>query len=351
MQITPYNSTPGFKGYDARRISALAMTTNKGRIAEEMKAIGDKNGFSIWLAGHDDLFERGFENVHERYPYTTCWAQDIAGVTPDGKVFYPWLNDGLGWLLATFKRFRGVLAQNHVAGGNYFVVKNGNKNDLIVGSNAVAAVGSDTLKSRFHVEHVHVIPQMDYHIDMGIRPLNNRNILVCDDDMTIAELEKAVKNTEDFSIVNESLGILLERFKGAVRRNMYEKPEKVSKLLAGYGYNPVKVPGRIYDVKFKPSAQTTGIVYDMNFVNAVALENNKNEIVYITNKSLLDRKFGITPEIEKKTGFSFEKMFKDSIKPYVDEKNIYFVSGDNDVIADYLTNFDGGIHCLCAEIP
>ena len=89
----------------------------------------------------------------------------------------------------------------------------------------------------------------------------------------------------------------------------------------------------------------------MNYVNAVALENNKNEIIYITNKSLLDRQCGITPDTERRTGFSFEKMFKDSLKPYVDENNIYFVSGENYEIADYLTNFDGGIHCLCAEIP
>lgn len=38
----------------------------------------------------------------------------------------------------------------------------------------------------------------------------------------------------------------------------------------------------------------------MNFANAVALENSNKELIYITNKSLLDRECGITPEIEKR---------------------------------------------------
>lgn len=351
MQITPYNNNPVFKGYDARRLRALAMTSNRGNIAKELKEIGDRKGFKVWLAGHDDLVEDGFENVLDRYPYTTCWAQDIAGVTPDGKVYYPWRADGLGWLLSNFKKFQGILAQNHVSGGNYFIVKNGAKNDLIAGKNAELLLGVDKLKSRFCAENICIIPQMDYHIDLGIRPLTNKNVLVCDDDLTVAELEKGIKRTENFRIVNENLRVILARFKEAVSKNFHEKPSKTAKVLSDHGYNPISVPARIYDVKFKPSTKSTGLVYNLNYVNAVALENNKNEIIYITNKSLLDRQCGITPDIERSTGFSFEKMFKDSLKPYVDENNIYFVSGENYEIADYLTNFDGGIHCLCTEIP
>ena len=339
MQITPYNNRPSFKGYDARHIRALVMTSNKGKIAQEMKAIGDKSGFKVLLAGVEDLFESGFEDVYERCPYTTAWAQDIASVTPDNKVYYPWSYDGLGWLLSQTKKIKGVLAQNHIAGGNYYIVKNGSKNDLIIGRNAMDGITENALKTRFCADNIHIIPQMDYHIDLGIRPLLNKNVLVCNDDLMIASIEAGIEKTKDFKAVNLSLKKILSVFKNAVSQNIY------------YGYNPIPVPARIYDVKFKPASKKTGLVYKMNFANAVALENSNKELIYITNKSLLDRECGITPEIEKKTGFSFEKVFKDSIAPFVDEKNVHFVSGDNDVIADYLTNMDAGIHCLCAEIP
>ncbi len=351
MQITPYNNRPSFKGYDARHIRALVMTSNKGKIAQEMKAIGDKSGFKVLLAGVEDLFESGFENVYERCPYTTAWAQDIASVTPDNKVYYPWSYDGLGWLLSQTKKIKGVLAQNHIAGGNYYIVKNGSKNDLIIGKTSMGGIDENVLKSRFCADNIHIIPQMDYHIDLGIRPLINKNVLVCNDDLMIASIEAGIEKTKDFKDVNLSLKKILSDFKNAVSQNIYEKPDKVAGMLTDYGYNPVPVPARIYDVKFKPDAKKAGLVYKMNFANAVALENANNELIYITNKSLLDRECGITPEIEKKTGFSFEKIFKSSIAPFVEEKNVHFVSGENDVIADYLTNMDAGIHCLCAEIP
>ena len=85
-------------------------------------------------------------------------------------------------------------------------------------------------------------------------------------------------------------------------------------------------------------------------MNANVLINDKNEVVYITNKSHLDESLGLTDEIKEKTGFSLEQAFLDKIKPYIDK--VYFVSGENNAIEKQLfAEQYGGIHCMCMEIP
>ena len=64
-----------------------------------------------------------------------------------------------------------------------------------------------------------------------------------------------------------------------------------------------------------------------------------------------DKRIGLTPEIIKESGFSFEKEFVNSLKPYIKEENVYFVEGKAGEIQDSLENLAGGIHCLTTEMP
>lgn len=87
-------------------------------------------------------------------------------------------------------------------------------------------------------------------------------------------------------------------------------------------------------------------MYKTNFINAI-VHKLDNKLIYITNESLADIEAGITPEIEKKIGFSFKKMFTDSVSPYIDKENIYFI---NEKLTEKLFKYMGGIHCTAAEI-
>ncbi|MBQ1612604.1 MAG: hypothetical protein II085_03925, partial [Alphaproteobacteria bacterium] len=88
--------------------------------------------------------------------------------------------------------------------------------------------------------------------------------------------------------------------------------------------------------------------YDNNFLNAITFKDKNGKIVYITNAPLLDRRLGITAEIEEKTGLSFRNLFLESISPYVDKENVHFIS---ERLTEKLFRYEGGVHCSAAEIP
>ena len=88
--------------------------------------------------------------------------------------------------------------------------------------------------------------------------------------------------------------------------------------------------------------------YENNFINAIAYKKHDGKIGYITNASLLDKTLDITPEIEQKTGFSTKNMFIESVAPYIDKENIYFI---DEKLTKNLFKSMGAIHCSAAEIP
>lgn len=86
-------------------------------------------------------------------------------------------------------------------------------------------------------------------------------------------------------------------------------------------------------------------------MNAIVHEKSDGELVYITNKSVLDEFCGITPEVSEKLNFSFEKMFENCVKEYVKPENIHYISSDGYIPTLLERDCHGGIHCLTAEVP
>ena len=67
------------------------------------------------------------------------------------------------------------------AGGNMFFIKNNNtgNEDLLVGADDAKEISQSTnIRSILGVDKVDVVPQMDFHIDMFLRPLQDKNILI-----------------------------------------------------------------------------------------------------------------------------------------------------------------------------
>ena len=62
------------------------------------------------------------------------------------------------------------------------------------------------LQENFGVKKITFLPQMDYHLDLFIRPLDNKRVLLTDDSLTlkmletgICKFEEAIKNCKDFN--------------------------------------------------------------------------------------------------------------------------------------------------------
>lgn len=207
-------------------------------------------------------------------------------------------------------------------------------------------------------------------------------------------------DAENLKKISNNLDLLVQKMEITEKHDKYKPKETVHKvvdILQNAGYKPIKVPGSYYYLEgikvqdkvnelnnnFNKNAKAVmdyasahgnrmenfaknwiiaqkimvdndpnfGVElvnkYENNFINAIVTKQN-NKLIYITNDSLFDEKYGITPEIERKIGFSTKKMFIDSIKDCVNEEDIHFIDKKS---TENLFKFFGGIHCAASEIP
>jgi len=421
--VTPANTT--FTGYDARKLKGFIMNSNYAGIADDMKRIGEIENFKVYLFEKNphgltlktDKFEPTNSNKG-------CWAQDTWGIikntillqensdkaellknifklkdNPIQKTIREITNykklenyvDILYNIPVTTKNGKPVIEVNtpdgivdidksvydaefkynlqklidlgnktHIKGGNYFITK---ENEVLIGKNELKKFDIDTLKAIFQTDKIHIIPQADYHLDLFIRPLKDKKVLVADDETMLKTLcygfekirQALIKSTPSernkFQKAFVHIGAYMQQFREILKNNPYANMNKVEKALENAGYQPIKVPARLFEVYGDENYKDKCILKQLlNYTNAQVHINDNGETVYITNKSNLDEKLGLTKEIQKLTGFSLEKAFFDAVKPYVDK--MYFVSGKNNALSEeLLAKQYGGIHCMGAEIP
>lgn len=411
MNIQSISNT-NFKGYDARTLKGFLMSSNCQNIASEMVEIGRKEGFKIFTVSKGKLIE-GLPKFSENT--VGLWAQDywmivkkkLLGLEYD-KTFYAIKNamnlklDFTEKICHETDRIRQVsqniwdifdemrvvenlqgrnfkevardfetkkmellnLQKNaHIAGGNVFIIKNNTKDEVLIGENELEKFSIDEIKSIFSSDKVTVLPQMDYHLDLFIRPLDNKRILVADDKKTIQVLEKGLEKLADYiTSLSQKDAIFYEKlyfdlsnkinqYKNIIEKNTNPNSDLIISTLKQAGYKPLRVAGRFFNLIDNLDGEIT-LQHICNYINANVVKNKNGELVYITNKSNIDSYLGLTPEISKKIGFSFEKEFVNSISKYIKQNKIYFIKGNGDFVAnEMLTNFMGGIHCACMEIP
>lgn len=403
MRINPITNNINFKGYDARKLKAIAVTDvgYDYEIGKQLDAVAKQNGFALETLNNNELrplsycFEpvlpdreslkkmadynnanknsifkiivnphiyqppiRGFKNSDN----TTKWAQDIATVTLQNTVLAKEPLSALGIKIADkyWKRYIPETS-NHIAGGNLFFMSTDEGEKVLLGQNEKIKYRYKTplLYANLGTTDIIYVPQMDYHLDLFIRPLDDGRVLLANDDLTMDMFANGIKtfreienNTADMNVsrqlvpILDKLGRQRTAFERAISENINPKYDKVERVLKNNGFTPIPVPARIYSTH-----ENTFLIHKTNYINAIVTLNDNGELVYITNKSDFDKNLGITPEIESKYGFSTEKTFVDSISDYVKKENIHFISGKNDAVADMLRSQYGGIHCLACEIP
>ena len=409
-----------FKGYDARPLKGFFMSSNCRGIAEEMREIGRKEGFKIFSTMGDSFSQICVDNIPKyELSVSGLWAQDYWTFVKD-KLFSFENNKMTQAILDYFnlkpdftqqidrkssstqqlqqelanaqkelKESQSLYKENktlifekmrkideinnqilekhrecHIAGGNLFIAKNTKgKEFIIVGENDTRKYPPEEIRLMYGIDNVIVLPQMDYHLDLFIRPLNNGKVLVADDKMTMKVLRNGFKKLKRFILslpieeqkkYHSNLALYfneIEEFENNVYENRLASTKSVTKILEKNGFEVIRVPARIYEYCNEINGDDF-LKHKCNYINANVLINNEGKLVYITNKSNVDMYFGITPELAKKINFSIEKSFIDSISPYVEKEHFYFIKGEDNFVADeMLKEYQGGVHCTCAEIP
>ena len=419
MNIQSISQT-NFKGYDARPLKGFFMSSNCRGIAEEMRAIGQKEGFKIFSTMGDSFSQICVEKIPS-YELSTSglWAQDYWTFVKN-KLFsfennkttqaiqdYFNLKPDLTQLIdrnspsiealkielskcqkeindstELFKDNKSLMfemlkksddicnkisekqRETHISGGNLFIAKNkSGKEVIIVGKNDTRKYQPDEIQAMYRAEDIVVLPQMDYHLDLFIRPLNNGKVLLADDHLSMKILTESLGKLISYiltlptderkkhKIIFMKYYQELEKFNQNICKNRLAKANQVAKILEENDFEVIRVPARIYEFCEEVNGDDF-LMHKCNYLNANVLINDNGQLVYITNKSNVDNDFGLTPELAKKINFSFEKSFIDSISPFVEKEHFYFVKGEDNFVADeMLKEFQGGIHCTCAEIP
>lgn len=367
MQTGKINSTT-FTGYGPMRLRAICLTRPLANVSMELAEIGKKANFDVFVGSRDRLLRpcdlKNWESLRDSNP----WAQDVSVVTPDNRVTAGTCNVRLAKLMAE-KFFGGSdkleLGLDPPMGGNLFFVKDlKGKMELLAGANCAQKDNID-LKRFYGVDKVHYIPQMDFHLDVFMRPLDNGRVLVADDDLTSNVLSLGMEKIEGLlsrknvgffkkiklKEIKENLNNKISKFASARADNPYKSNTKdICDTLQNLGYKPIRVPGRLYNVGKSPYG-FDALLHDVNYMNAIVPVGKDGQMHYITNKSLIDEEIKLTPELSQELDYSFEKEFLKSIEGLFLKDNIYFMRGNNDIIPNILKSSRGGIHCLASEVP
>lgn len=359
MNISAISDT-NFKGYDARPVRGFLMSYNLAGIADEMKVIGKKEGFRVFIADEFRFSSRPIKNSPMvSHMEKEFWAQDICA-------FYKnkFKSNLIGSIYRNISKYFNLLwdnSENHIAGGNSFLIKDGEEELLLVGKNELSTYSLANIEKMFNTKNILALPQMDYHLDLFIRPLANKNILLADDNMTLEVLREGKKKVQEklkeepenevYINIAENIEKQIRTFITSKNINMNPQANQIANLLTFHGFNVIRVPGRIYRSNcFRNDKEV--LVHSCNYINANVCINPKGDLVYITNKSNIDENLGLTKKASKELDFSFEKAFIKSLSPYIKPEHIYFVKGEYNFVADkMLSSYLGGIHCACAEIP
>lgn len=363
---------PTFKGYDARPLNSVLMTVCDNPkafdIIKQMSEIGKKNGFKVYFTNQTNRLYENLDKIKDFFKicnHTNSlakWTQDHAILTPENKVFTHkiYTDESIAKRITAISKAKFSYTDYFVEGGNLFFVKNGTREEILIGAKETELIDPDILKKLYGAAKIHIIPQSDFHIDMFLRPLNNKRILVADDELMIHELKQAIKNikqyrkqhsanTQELENLQKKLENTLSDFSNEAKNNKNPSTNEVVKTLVEKGFQPIKIPGRLYSRI--PNKSYDNLKHSLNYMNAVVHEKPNGTLTFITNKSILNEKLNITPEISQQIDFDFEKILIKYLEPYIKKEDIHFISGKENYLAYLLKTQNGGIHCLCNEIP
>ena len=359
-----------FQGYDARPLKGI-FTRDGGfgksfySLAGQTAEILNKEGVDVFVQTPKKILKNDFSDIKPNFSNFWPWVQDRLAFLPNKTIEskgFTREDTNLKDIREMFK-FPTEEKSNHVEGGNYFFIKDGGKDIVLLGKEELSIKSPKSIQDFFGKHKVITVSQPDFHLDLSIRPLNNKRILVNDPKMLMNELNNGIKRAKEVYAKEKD-----SQLEAVIRKLSYLKDEilesnqeydtlnkykTLQQELKYNKFNVIKVPGLIIKpengVEAGQPLFLADIKYKMNFMNAIVHERADKSLVYVAGKSVLDEQLGLTPEIAEKIDFSFERIFKKSLNGIIAPDDIHFV-GDK-TISNLLKNNDGSVHCLFAEIP
>ena len=223
-------------------------------------------------------------------------------------------------------------------------------------------MGNDILKQKtaatFGVEdkNVYVVPQMNVHLDLFMRPMGYPNILVNDPEYALKNLnDLGVELSKDPATIEADFQYLRELYESTERytKRLHKKfgntANDVVNSLKSQGFNPIRI-GAVYGEGFYEEL-INGC--QINFLNGIAHKRPDGQLSYITNGTMRN-------DVDKRLEELFEKQLNEKIPGGM--AKVHFVYGKldniqhphhktwNSVSFD-LMNSGGGVHCQVVEEP
>ena len=362
QNIANTNGYINFKGYEARKLDTILVQKRadfgSDYLMNQLGMIATRHRVDIQKANYID----------------TPWLQDDLYFTPNKKIIssdytaasaYGEIYGMEGDCLASLDN---PLAYRHLEGGNIFFVTNKDGEQVILtAKNRYGVCELEGYEDTFGVKKVIPLPHADFHADLFITPIGDNKVLVANDKLMIealdklkiacikfveqnpddeeaGEIKKVIKNLEEETIA----------FKKCVDEYLYKGcDEETLDVLKKNGFKAIPVPSRIYDFsKWNRGNNIENPTHLLNYSNAITFKDRSNETVFITGKSGMEKKIGLTDSIARKIGTSFEKLFIEAVVPHLNPKNIHFIEGSSfNPISKILEERQGGLHCMCTEVP
>ena len=369
MQTYSVNNNLKFTGSSARALKGVFMTANWGGIADNLRQIEPKTGLKVFSPDEiGNISSRTSLPESKALPYI-MWAQDLFNIGEKNLHFESYFNPApkeinkIADKLQSFFGIKKEFFKYHLQGGNHITTEYNGKREVLIGDYDLKYLTKAEIAKRFEADNVVEIPQVAAHLDAFMFVDDKKRAFVCDDELMLQGIAKGINNlrqyieknfynmpeSEKFKIfkLDETLRKMLYTFHSIVKHSPYPVADNAIRALDNAGYETVRIPARIYSF-----VQTKGQIqhqYGTDFANAILHKNQIGDTILITNESANDICFGIDKEIENKIGFSFKKMFTDSVSPYIKKENIHFIQGKNYGVLNLLSNL-GGIHCISSEI-
>ena len=361
-----------FTGYDARPLKGI-FTRDGGfgksfyGLADQTAQILNKEGVDVFVQTPKKILKNDFSDIKPNFSNFWPWVQDRLAFFPNKTIKSKGFTREDTNIEDVKKLFKLPTKEeyNHVEGGNYFFINDGNKDIVLLGQEELSIKSPEAILDYFGAHEIYTVSQPDFHLDLSIRPLNNKRILVNDPKMLLNELNNGIKRAKEVYAKEkdsalESVIRKLNYLKSEILESdkQYNTPKRYKTLqqeLKDNKFNVIKVPGLVIRADAAGALPENvpsfleDIKYKMNFMNAIVHERPDKSLVYVAGKSVLDEQLGLTPEIAEKIDFSFERIFKKSLNGIIAPDDIHFV-GDK-TISNMLKNNDGSVHCLFAEIP
>lgn len=253
-----------FTGYSARHLKGFFIVDKNMPACKELIKLTPQTGLDIFTP------QIASKSVRKDYASASAtkqlmWGQDYITFLQSKITMFEGERDFLKRIMNATANGAKTLGytpfkpKDHLRGGNFFITE---KNELLL-HEARSNYSEEELKKVFGVSAIHIIPKLDYHLDLYIRPLKDNIILVADEKSTEKMLQEGLNKLVEYKTNNtlseeelktftnaeEAFKKIIDAMEVTQQYSPYDpikKTEEVIQTLENAGYKAIRVPSNYY---------------------------------------------------------------------------------------------------------